>query len=56
MFHAKFVYFSCIADIYVYCTLEPTTNSYVAPYAIVFFERKHCVSHFPLSYYPYPCI
>jgi hypothetical protein len=44
MFHATFVYLSCIADLYVYSTLEPRTNSYVAPYVVVFFERKHCVT------------
>jgi deoxyribodipyrimidine photolyase-like uncharacterized protein len=36
---------SCIANLCMYITLEPRTNSYVALYDVVFLESKHCVSH-----------
>jgi hypothetical protein len=44
MFHAAFVYLSCITDILMFRILELMINSYVAPYVVVFLEMNHHVS------------
>jgi hypothetical protein len=41
---------SCIIDLCMYSTLEPITNSYVAPYVVVFLESKHSMSHYPVIF------